>query len=627
MADSLFLLEQIDDNPFQTRQTYDDAGIAELAADIYARGLLQPPVGRLVDGRVQLAFGHRRLRAYRHIRTQIDAMGWSAMPVNVQTLSDEQMALAAWSENAQRKDITAIEEATAIKRMMDGFGWSQSDMGSKLGVDRSTVANKLRLLRLPEEVQARIAGRELSERQAVALLPLYELPKPALNNADKAYTFPRPKDVIENAGAKSSDRIREDVDRILQNATWRLDVPWSNHPFGGNGLHDPVCDSCAKRMRFEKTFRCPHQTCYERKTTLWAALRVAWASTAMEIPAAPVELSYGEYATLANVPQPDKVIEKRCENLRLRWVGDDRHTVTRLRVAEYPDVEVICLHGEDGRCKCASAAKAAATKADPDVQEQKAIEKRIQTEIIEPARAAVLAGLESGHLGVWRDMTRAIVYNLRLPDDADLDAIRVALAKGLAERQIYYGSDKSNLGAVKQAYEARLKNLGLAVPWDVPPEESLRRRYERIQRWAINQEWWKWDYETNLEAIAGNQVNLAALATEAAALGEAAGELPLLIGALQGQLAELEPVAREINARRQAGGNWWCRHEMPRVLCNDLLTLEPGSLHFEKILGEAEAIHVRYALIFANGLERIQALCDRRMALEPERAGEAFPVL
>ena len=134
--------------------------IAELAADIYARGLLQPPVGRQVDGRVQLAFGHRRLRAYRHIRTQIDAMGWSAMPVNVQTLTDEQMALAAWSENAQRKDITAIEEAQAIKRMMDVFGWSQGDMGSKLGVDRSTVANKLRLLRLPEEVQTRIAGRE-----------------------------------------------------------------------------------------------------------------------------------------------------------------------------------------------------------------------------------------------------------------------------------------------------------------------------------------------------------------------------------------------------------------------------------------------------------------------------------
>ena len=194
-------------------------------------------------------------------------------------------------------------------------------------------------------------------------------------------------------------------------------------------------------------------------------------------------------------------------------------------------------------------------------------------------------------------------------------------------RQIYYGSDKTNLGAVKQAYEARLKNLGLAVPWDVPPEEDLRRRYERIERWAINQEWWKWDYETNLEAIAGNQVNLAALATEAAALGEAAGELPLLIGALQQQLAELEPVAREINERRQTGGNWWGRNEMPRSLCHELLTLEPGSLLFEKAMGEAEALHVRYALIFASGLDRIQALCDRRMQLEPERAGEPMPVL
>jgi hypothetical protein len=265
-------------------------------------------------------------------------------------------------------------------------------------------------------------------------------------------------------------------------------------------------------------------------------------------------------------------------------------------------------------------------EADPDVQELKAIEKRIQTEIIEPARATVLEGLQSGHLGVWRYLATTVAYGVRLRDDADLDTIREAAAKGLADSNVWYGADKTNLGAVKQAYEARLKNLGLAVPWDVPPEEDLRRRYERINRWAINQEWWKWDYETNLEAIAGNQVNLAALAAEAAALGETAGELPLLIGALQQQLTELEPVAAEINARRQTGGNWWGR-TMPRVLCHELLMLEPGSLHFEKMLGEAEAIHVRYALIFANGLERIQALCDRRMQLEPERAGEPMPVL
>jgi ParB/RepB/Spo0J family partition protein len=627
MTDSLILLELIDDNPYQTRQTYDPESIAELAADIYARGLLQPPVGRQVDGRVQLAFGHRRLRAYRHIRTQIDRMGWSAMPVNVQTLTDEQMALAAWSENAQRKDVTAIEEAQAIKRMMDGFGWSQSDMGSKLGVDRSTVANKLRLLRLPEEVQGRIAGRELSERQAVALLPLYELPQPALNNAEKSYSYPRPHEVIENAGAKSSDRIREDVDRILHNATQRLDVPWVDWAFDERGLKEGKCDGCAERVRFEKAFRCPHQTCHERKTALWAALRVEWASAVMDIPAAPLELSYSEYASLANVPQPDQVVAKHCPNLRLRWTGDDRQTVIRLRVTEYPDVEIICLHGKDGRCKCASAAKAAATKADPDIQEQKALEKRIQTEIIEPARAAVLEGLQSGHLGVWRELATTVSYGVRLRDDADLDAIREAAAKGLADRSVYYGSDKTNLGAVKQAYEARLKNLGLAVPWAVPPEEDLRRRYERINRWAINQEWWKWDYETSLEVIAGNQVNLAALAAEAAALGKAAGELPLLIGALQQQLAELEPVAREINERRQGAGNWWGRNAMPRVLCHELLTLEPGSLHFEKVLSEAEAIHVRYALIFASGLDRIEALCDRRMQLEPERTGEAIPVL
>lgn len=640
-------LERIDSNPWQTRPI-DAEHARSLADDIRANGLLQPPVARIMrlglklvdplvyggvlptlgdepDARLQLAIGHHRLAAYRLLAEE-DAERWNRMPVDVRQLDSYQMALAAWSENEKRRDTNALERAKAIERMSHDFGWTQAAIAEKLGISRPVVSNSLRLLTLPAEVQQRIAAGELSERQAMALLPLYELPKPALNNADKGYSHPRPKDVIENAGARSSDRIREDVDRILQNATQRLDVPWANHPIGGKGLHDPVCDSCGERVRFEKSVRCPHQTCYERKASAWAELRVDLARVAMGIQAAPAELSYGEYASLANVPQPDQVVAKRCPNLRLRWTGDDRQTVTRLRVAEYPDVEIICLHGKDGRCTCASAAKAAATKADPDIQEQKAIEKRIQTEIIEPARAAVLEGLQSGHLGVWRELATTVSYGLRLRDDADLDAIREAAAKGLADKSIYYGSDKTNLGAVKQAYEARLKNLGLAVPWPAPPEEDLRRRFERIERWAINQEWWKWDYETNLEAIAGNQVNLAALATEAAALGAAAGELPLLIGALQQQLAELEPVAREINGRRQTDGNWWGR-DMPRPLCRKLLTLEPGSLLFEKALGEAEALHVRYALIFADGLDRIQALCDRRMQLEPERAGEPMPVL
>jgi hypothetical protein len=115
----LISIECIDDNPFQSRQSYDEAAILELATDIAERGLLQPVVARPEPGgRCQLAFGHRRLRAFRLLHEQ-GAQGYNAIPCEVRTISTEQMALYAWSENAQRKDLTPIEEAQAIRTMLD----------------------------------------------------------------------------------------------------------------------------------------------------------------------------------------------------------------------------------------------------------------------------------------------------------------------------------------------------------------------------------------------------------------------------------------------------------------------------------------------------------------------------
>ncbi|MGB5050419.1 MAG: ParB/RepB/Spo0J family partition protein, partial [Caldilineaceae bacterium] len=182
------------DNPWQTRLVYTD--IAELAEDIRRNGLLQPPTGRLVDSgtleplpasayqkpawqiaseinkepenitwHVQLSIGHRRLRACKEA-------GLETMPVFLRPISDEEMARQAWAENEQRKDISAIEEALAIRGMMDSFGWTQERVAERLGLNRSTVANKLRLLGLDEETQQRVMSGELGERHARALLVL-----------------------------------------------------------------------------------------------------------------------------------------------------------------------------------------------------------------------------------------------------------------------------------------------------------------------------------------------------------------------------------------------------------------------------------------------------------------------
>lgn len=191
-------IDQIDYNPFQRRQDYGD--IPALAADIQQHGLLQAPRGRLVyshgeiltgavsrgaclriqdDGfpaglRVQLAFGHRRLRAFIHNQMN-DAGGWGEMPVAIEDFDDFAMLDAVWSENQHRSDINAIEQAELLAEKLErarAAGGNQETVAAEWGIDRSTLANRLRLLKLPEGVQMDVRAGRISERKALAMLPL-----------------------------------------------------------------------------------------------------------------------------------------------------------------------------------------------------------------------------------------------------------------------------------------------------------------------------------------------------------------------------------------------------------------------------------------------------------------------
>jgi ParB/RepB/Spo0J family partition protein len=187
-------LEMIQPNPWQTRKQIDPESLRELADDIASNGLLQAPVGRILDTagrtvsvqvstdekyidqiryhslRVELAFGHRRLAAFKYLYQQ-NQIRWASMPLEIHELSDQQMALMAWSENEQRSDLSAIEKAEAIQAMMEHFRWTQEQASKSLHIGRSTVANTLRLLSLPDEIQQPLRDGAISERQAMAILP------------------------------------------------------------------------------------------------------------------------------------------------------------------------------------------------------------------------------------------------------------------------------------------------------------------------------------------------------------------------------------------------------------------------------------------------------------------------
>jgi ParB family chromosome partitioning protein len=157
-------LDQIDPNPFQTRSQMNEEQMAELAASITSNGVVQPVLLRpLLNGRFQLIAGERRWRASQ-------MAGKATIPAILRQVSDEQAMEITIVENLQRADLNPMEQARAFDRLSREFHMTQEQMAVRTGKDRATVANFLRLLRLPASVQARVESGELSFGHARTLL-------------------------------------------------------------------------------------------------------------------------------------------------------------------------------------------------------------------------------------------------------------------------------------------------------------------------------------------------------------------------------------------------------------------------------------------------------------------------
>lgn len=155
----------VDPNPWQPRSTIDAADLAELAGSLREHGLVQPIVVRARGGRHELIVGQRRLAAARRL-------GWERIAARVLDVDDRQMAEIAIVENLQRRDLDALEKAASFKRYIAEWSCTQDELARRLSVDRSTVANLIRLLELPEAVQRKLRTGSISMGHARALLPL-----------------------------------------------------------------------------------------------------------------------------------------------------------------------------------------------------------------------------------------------------------------------------------------------------------------------------------------------------------------------------------------------------------------------------------------------------------------------
>ncbi|MGV2939279.1 nucleoid occlusion protein [Mesobacillus sp. LC4] len=159
-------IDHIIPNRYQPRTVFDDEKIEELARTIHIHGVIQPIVVREYDqDRFEIIAGERRWRAMKKLE-------WEEVPAIVKNLSDSETASVALIENLQREELSPIEEAMAYGKLLEIHNLTQEALAQRLGKGQSTVANKLRLLKLPQEVQDALLNKLITERHARSLIPL-----------------------------------------------------------------------------------------------------------------------------------------------------------------------------------------------------------------------------------------------------------------------------------------------------------------------------------------------------------------------------------------------------------------------------------------------------------------------
>lgn len=218
---------EVDNNPFQPRRKFNEEEIAALAESIREHQQLQPILVRKHGDRYQLISGERRLRATIHA-------GLTTIRAEVREADDRLVAELAIVENLQRKDLDAIEKAMSFRRYIDEHKCTQDDLAKRLKIDRSTIANLMRLLELPTDIQQSIQTEDLTAGHARALLPL--------GDEDQQIEFAR---LVK----EESWSVRETERRVAEQLDAEDGVAGRIKPTSGRKRQNPQIAAIEKQLR------------------------------------------------------------------------------------------------------------------------------------------------------------------------------------------------------------------------------------------------------------------------------------------------------------------------------------------------------------------------------------------
>ena len=433
----------------------------------------------------QLAFGHSRLAAFKFL-TDTGTAGFQSIPLNLVEMTDEQMFQAAVAENRERKDLSPIEEAMAMKVYINQFHKTSEEVGQLFHLSDSAVRGKLRLLNLPEEIRACV-GKTITEGGARELVTFLDLPEEILDKKNSWDNETPREDLFHTAqeGA-SAELIAEKVSRLITNHGKKMaDKPWKNtDDLVGDGIIGQR-KGCAFLQKRDNQDYCLKPACFEAKFIAWRRQYLQQASLLSGIPvldddqygySATTEFTYGKEAKL------ETIRAGRCENLRLKYYQSSHALDKNVKIEGFDHAEIVCCKKEQF-CTCLNAIKNGIEVGDAqlaaeelkDLNRQVRAQKRIDAELIEELKnqtvIAITIALQDGDLDTWKQCLKNFSsYGLHLEEMNSLNEIY----SKIAEKQFdYISSDKRSALVTFNNFLNKCGLQELDIVLDPPEEKKL----------------------------------------------------------------------------------------------------------------------------------------------------------
>jgi len=396
MSEIRFDINKVLPNPYQTRLAEDSDHIKGLAQSIVLLNkMLQIPTGRLAkNGLPELAFGHSRLAALKLIveTSPEELKEWgkefanerekgdfykhfSFISINIEEMTDEEMFKAAVAENADRKELTPTEEASAMVVYKEKFGKTSDEIGLLFHLSGPSVRNKMRLLDLPEPVKVGL-GVNFSEGVGREILIAYDLPEtvkkiacfshPGREYPQNATLIEYIEETVKTGRTLLLEDLKEKIDNVMSHASVNMDnKPWKNDAVLLDAENNPLptCKGCPLATKRDNKDVCLSRECYNKKQNAYELDYLQQASAKSGILILPEELeSYGQHTdfSYSHIEALKKAQTRGgCENLRLKfdvhssYRGDDSETNT-LKKDGFPNAKIVCMK-RNGFCTCVKA--------------------------------------------------------------------------------------------------------------------------------------------------------------------------------------------------------------------------------------------------------------------------------